>query len=461
MISLLLSPRFGACTAGVHPFRLAMQHFYSFVSQMVSILLSPSLLVGHCVRLVSLLSPSPSCLPSCLTPFWSLCPPCLPLVSLLFSFVSGFVSLLVGHCVRGHSSPELETNKKDCKAEADTAGQSWVTNGIAKDCKADTAAERDVTEQSRATANVKDCKAEADRAVQSWETHGKDCEAQVDTAVQSWGAHVKDSCWSLCPPCLPSVSLRLRSCLPSCWSLCPPCLPSVSFCFPLSPVLSPFLLVTVSGLSPFCLPLLPFLSPSCLRQTQQPRAGRQKDCKAEVGAAQQEGGQEGRQKETEGRQGGHSDQQEGRQDRRRRETEGRQKGDRRETEGRQKGDKEDTMTDKNPFHVPPSSGLRCPPVPRNPFHAMRLPALGCFVRLCLAILHISSGLLCPPLACSPLHLSQLLYPPCNPLQSRLSPSSGLLCPPLPCNPNICLPAVGTRVSLCLHLSPSSGLLCPP
>ena len=28
MISLLLSPRFGACTAGVRPFPLAMQHFY-------------------------------------------------------------------------------------------------------------------------------------------------------------------------------------------------------------------------------------------------------------------------------------------------------------------------------------------------------------------------------------------------------------------------------------------------
>ena len=33
VISLLLFPRFGACTAGVRPFPLAMQHFYSFVSQ--------------------------------------------------------------------------------------------------------------------------------------------------------------------------------------------------------------------------------------------------------------------------------------------------------------------------------------------------------------------------------------------------------------------------------------------
>ena len=41
-----------------------------------------SLLVGHCVRLVSCL------------------PPCVHLVSLLSSFVSRLVSLLVGHCVR-------------------------------------------------------------------------------------------------------------------------------------------------------------------------------------------------------------------------------------------------------------------------------------------------------------------------------------------------------------------------
>ena len=35
VISLLLSPRFGACTAGVPPFPLAMQHFYSFVSHVI------------------------------------------------------------------------------------------------------------------------------------------------------------------------------------------------------------------------------------------------------------------------------------------------------------------------------------------------------------------------------------------------------------------------------------------
>ena len=41
VISLLLSPRLGACTAGVCPYPLAMQHFYSFVSQVISLLLSP------------------------------------------------------------------------------------------------------------------------------------------------------------------------------------------------------------------------------------------------------------------------------------------------------------------------------------------------------------------------------------------------------------------------------------
>ena len=41
VVSLLLSPRFGACTARVHPFPLAMQHFYSFVSHVICLLLFP------------------------------------------------------------------------------------------------------------------------------------------------------------------------------------------------------------------------------------------------------------------------------------------------------------------------------------------------------------------------------------------------------------------------------------
>ena len=144
LTSLLLSPRFGARTAGVRPFLLATQHFYSFVAHVISLLLSPrvvsllvSLLVGHCVRLVSLLSPLVSglvfllvgdcvrlvscftsvsfCLPSCFPSCWSCCPSCLPSVSFCLPFclpscrslclscltsVSLLVSLLVGHCVR-------------------------------------------------------------------------------------------------------------------------------------------------------------------------------------------------------------------------------------------------------------------------------------------------------------------------------------------------------------------------
>ena len=145
VISLLLSPRFG----GVRPFPLAMQHFYSFVvSHVISLLLSPRFAAGirpfplamqhfysfdfftfvshvqclHCwcpafsaghaaflsicfpadfasvrgsqcfVRVSALLWDWVSCLPSC----WSLCLPC----SLLSPFVSLLVSLLVGHCVR-------------------------------------------------------------------------------------------------------------------------------------------------------------------------------------------------------------------------------------------------------------------------------------------------------------------------------------------------------------------------
>ena len=46
VISLLLSPSFGACAAGVRPFPLAMQHFYSFVSHVVSV--PPQ--TGYCYR---------------------------------------------------------------------------------------------------------------------------------------------------------------------------------------------------------------------------------------------------------------------------------------------------------------------------------------------------------------------------------------------------------------------------
>ena len=57
------------------------------------------------------------------------------------------------------------------------------------------------------------------------------------------------SCWSLCLPCLPSVSLCF-----SCWSVLRP------FCF----LLSPFLLVIVSALSSFLFPFLVTASACCL-----------------------------------------------------------------------------------------------------------------------------------------------------------------------------------------------------
>ena len=211
-ISLLLSPRFSACTASVHPFPLAMQHFYSFVSHVISFLLSPRfgatagvLAAGQRIR-------RPSC--------WSLCLPCLPPASL---------------CLRS------------CLPSC------WLL------------------------------------CLPSCWSLCPPCLHSVSFCLPS----CFPSCWSLSPPCLPSVPLCLRSCLRSCWSLCPPCLPSVSFCLPscfllvghcvrlvsvLSSCLSscwslcppflfsvsfclPVLFVTVSVLSPFCLLLFPFLSP--------------------------------------------------------------------------------------------------------------------------------------------------------------------------------------------------------
>ena len=80
------------------PFLLVTMSAFSLLSPFVSGLVS--LLVGHCVRFVPFCYLGlPSCLPSC----WSPCPPCrhcMRLVSLLFPFVSLLVSLLVGHCVR-------------------------------------------------------------------------------------------------------------------------------------------------------------------------------------------------------------------------------------------------------------------------------------------------------------------------------------------------------------------------
>ena len=55
---------------------------------------------------------------------------------------------------------------------------------------------------------------------------------------------------SLCPPDLPSVSFCLPSCFPSCWSLCPPSLPSFFLC--LWSCLPSVIFCLISFLSPSC-----------------------------------------------------------------------------------------------------------------------------------------------------------------------------------------------------------------
>ena len=120
-ISIHLSPR--SVTGGVRPFPLAMQHFYSFVSQVCPCwcppfsahfysFVSQVLFRWPCLLLSSFLSPFLLIIvyacPFCylLSPFLS--PFLLVIVSALSSFlssflspfVSGLVSLLVDHCVR-------------------------------------------------------------------------------------------------------------------------------------------------------------------------------------------------------------------------------------------------------------------------------------------------------------------------------------------------------------------------
>ena len=71
---------------------------FSLLSPFVSGVVS--LLVGHCVRLVPLLLPLSPFLSLFLLVTVSALSPCVRLVSLLFPFVSLLVCLLVGHCVR-------------------------------------------------------------------------------------------------------------------------------------------------------------------------------------------------------------------------------------------------------------------------------------------------------------------------------------------------------------------------
>ena len=173
VISLLSSPRFGACTAGVHPFPLAMQHFYSFVSQVISLLpqtgfcsgfsmLSKGvrLAAGQRVRLPSGLSPSvsllvghlcPPCLPPvslclrpCLPSCWSLCPPLLPSVSFClpsccavptsalqsFPFVSQLWTAVLQSCTCLACNPSSCLQVLDCSAlqSFTFVSQLWACN---------------------------------------------------------------------------------------------------------------------------------------------------------------------------------------------------------------------------------------------------------------------------------------------------------------------------------------------
>ena len=115
----------------------------------------------------------------------------------------------------------------------------------------------------------------------------------------------------------------------------------------------------------------------------------------------------------------------------------------------------------NPLRLSPSSGLLCPPLPSNP---LRLPP--------------TSALLCPPLncipfplACNPLHLSPSLLPCPSGLRLAIrNMCLPTLLPALGCCVRLwlailytCLPALGLCAAVCnpLHLSPSSRLLYPP
>ena len=253
-VSLLLSPRFGACTAGVHPFPLAMQHFYSFVSATFLFICLPGdfftspnrlllgfpmlskgvrLAAGQRVRLpayhplspllviVSALSPSCLALSPVLFPFLlvtvsTLSPFCLLLFPFLFPFLLVTVSALSPFCLP--LSPVL------------SAFLLVTVSALSPFC-------------------FPSCLSS------SWSSCPP-CLPSVSLCLR-----VCLPCWSVCPPCLPSVSFCLRACLPSCWSLRPPCLPLSPF---VSLLVSSFWLVTVSALSPFCLLLSPFLSPFLL-----------------------------------------------------------------------------------------------------------------------------------------------------------------------------------------------------
>ena len=219
-ISIQLFPK--SVTGGVRPFPLAMQHFYSFVSQ-VCYCWCPPFSAGHatflfiCLPGLSFVSQVCHC--------W-----CLPfsVVSLHSFFVSGLVSVSVLSPFCYLLSPFLSPFFSPFLLVFVSALSSFC---------------------------LRSC-------LPFWWSLRLSCLPCVSLCLPS----CLPSCWSLSLVLSPivvghcvrlvSVLFPLSPFLSPCWSLCPPCLPS---CLPLSPVLSSFLLVTVSVLSPFF--FASFLSP--------------------------------------------------------------------------------------------------------------------------------------------------------------------------------------------------------
>ena len=172
-VIILLSPRFGrfGCLRSCPPCSAGHAAFFcSFVSHVISLLFSKQVTVRGCqcfLRVSALLRDSvsafrPACLP--LSPFLLVT---VSAFSLLSPFVSGLVSLLVGHCVRLVPlllplSPLL------------SPFLLVTVSALSPLCAS--------------------------------------CLPSVSFCLPS----CLPSCWPLCPCCLPSVSFCLPSCLPSC-----------------------------------------------------------------------------------------------------------------------------------------------------------------------------------------------------------------------------------------------------
>ena len=243
-------------------------------------------LVDHCVRLVSLLlslfpflSPfllvivsvlSPFCLRSCLPSCWSLCPPCLPSVF----FGLGFVPLVVGHCVRLVSLPFRFVSLL----------VSWlvIVSALSHFCLplSPVLSPFLLVTVFALSSFLSPC---VSGLVSLLVGHCVRIVSLLFPCVSSLVPLLIGHCVHLvsllpsflCLPCLLSVSLCLPlfpCCLPSCWSLCLSCLPFFllfAFLSPfivsaLSPFLSPFVSSFVSLLVGRFVRLVSLLFPSCL-----------------------------------------------------------------------------------------------------------------------------------------------------------------------------------------------------